>query len=69
MNAAESAVLRLKGVVMVDVESRKGYLIVGYDPSRISPNMMLGAVEKKRGKEKSGKDWFCTATVVGFGRQ
>lgn len=74
VNAAESAVLRLKGVVMVDVESRKGYLIVGYDPTRVSPDMMLGAVGKKRGKEKSGKekngkDWFCSATVVGIGRQ
>lgn len=64
VNAAESAVLRLKGVVMVDVESRKGYLIVGYDPTRVSLDMMLGAVGKKR-----GKDWFCMATVVGFGRQ
>lgn len=60
VNSAESAVLHLReGIHMVDIESRKGYLIVAYDPSKVSPNQMLQAVGKKR-----GEGWFCTATVV-----
>ena len=64
VNSAESAVLHLQGVMMVDIESRKGYLIVAYDPAKVSPNQMLQAVGKKR-----GEGWFCTATVVGLQRQ
>lgn len=63
VNAAESAVLHLKGVIMVDIETRKGYLIVGYDPDKVSPEQMVEAVGKKRGKNGA-----CTATVVGVGR-
>lgn len=60
VNSAESAVLHLReGIHMVDIESSKGYLIVAYDPAKVSPNQMLQAVGKKRGEE-----WFCTATVV-----
>ncbi len=64
VNSAESAVLHLEGIMMVDIESRKGYLIVAYDPSKVSPNQMLQAVGKKR-----GEGWFCTATVVGLSQQ
>ena len=63
VNAAESAVLHLKGVIMVDIETRKGYLIVSYDPEKVSPQQMLEAVGKK-----TGKDGACMATVVGVGR-
>jgi len=57
--AAESALLRLRGVTMVDIEARKGYVLVGYDPSKVSVAHMLQAVGKKR-----GADWFCTAHLV-----
>jgi hypothetical protein len=63
VNAAESAVLHLKGVIMVDIETRKGYLIVAYDPEKVSPQQMVEAVGKK-----TGKDGACTATVVGVGQ-
>ena len=60
VNSAESAVLHLReGIHMVDIESQKGYLIVAYDPEKVSPQQMVGAVGKKR-----GEDWFCIATVV-----
>lgn len=56
---AESALLRLRGVVMVDIERRKGHFVVGYDPSRVSIAQMLSAIRNRR-----GTDWFCTAQVV-----
>lgn len=56
---AESALLRLRGVVMVDVERRKGYVVVGYDSSRVSVAQLLNAIRSRR-----GTDWFCTAQVV-----
>ncbi len=64
VNSAESAVLHLQGIMMVDIEAKPGYLIVAFDPAKVSPNQMLQAVGKKRGEV-----WFCTATVVGLKRQ
>ena len=65
VNSAESAVLHLRGgIQMVDIEKRKGYLIVAYDRLKVSPNQMLQAVGKKRGEE-----WFCAATVVALKRR
>lgn len=55
---AESALLHLRGVVMVDIGRRKGYFFVGYDPSKVSIAQMLSAVRSRR-----GTDWFCTAWV------
>ncbi|MGH7412123.1 MAG: hypothetical protein ACREJ6_13825 [Candidatus Methylomirabilis sp.] len=55
----ESALLRLRGVTMVDIEAKKGYLVVGYDSSKVSIARMLQAAGNKR-----GKDWYCTAHVV-----
>ncbi len=63
--SAESAVLHLReGIHMVNIEAKPGYLIVAYDPAKVSPSQMLQAVGKKR-----GEGWFCTATVVGLKRQ
>jgi copper chaperone CopZ len=55
----ESALLRLRGVTMVDIEARKGFVLVGYDSARVSIPQILQAVANQR-----GKDWFCTAQVV-----
>ena len=55
----ESALLRLRGVAMVDIEAKKGYLIVGYDSSKVSIARMLQTVGNKR-----GEGWYCTAHVV-----
>ena len=58
VNKAESAVLHLRGVSQVDIELRKGYLVVWYDYLRLSAQDMVEAVG-----EKKGKNWFCTATI------
>jgi copper chaperone CopZ len=55
----EAALLHLRGVVMVDIEARKGHVLVGYDPSKVSVAHMLQAVQKKR-----GASWYCTAHLV-----
>ena len=55
----ESALLRLRGVTMVDIEARKGYVVVGYDSSKVSIPQILQTVATQR-----GAGWFCTAHVV-----
>jgi copper chaperone CopZ len=55
----ESALLRLRGITLVDIEARQGYVIVGYDSTMVSIAKMLQAVGSKR-----GEDWFCTAHVA-----
>lgn len=55
----ESALLRLRGITMVDIEARKGYVVVGYDSSKVSIPQILQTVATQR-----GTDWFCTAQVV-----
>ena len=59
VNSAESAVLHLQGVLMVDIETRKGYLVVSYDSSKVSIAEMLSSVANRR-----GEDWFCQAEMV-----
>ncbi len=59
VNRAESAVLHLQGVVMVDIESRPGHLIVSYERTTVSIGKMMQAIGKK-----SGEDWFCMASVA-----
>ncbi len=56
---AESALLHLRSVTMVDIERRKGYFFVGYDSSRVSIAQMLRTVGNQR-----GEDWFCKADVL-----
>lgn len=62
VNQAESALLRLKGVVEVDIEigKKKSHIVVAYDPEKVSPEVMLQAVGKKKG---------CAAAVAGDRRQ
>lgn len=60
VNAAESAVLHLKGVISVDIEAKKDHLLVGYDPQKVSPEQMVDAIGKKKG---------CNANIVGAGRE
>ena len=59
VNHAESAVLHLKGIFMVDIESKPGYLIVSYDRLKVMTDDMVLVVGKQR-----GAGWFCTATVA-----
>jgi len=58
VNRAESAVLHLQGVVMVDIESKPDRLVVSYDRITVSIEEMVQAVGKKK-----GEDWFCMASV------
>ena len=58
-HVAESALLRLRGVVMVDIEARRGHAIVDFDSSRVSVPHMLQAVARK-----SGENQVCTAHLV-----
>jgi len=55
----ESALLRIRGVTMVDIERKKGHVFVGYDPSRVSVAQILQTVANQR-----GKDWYCQAQVM-----
>jgi len=55
----ESALLRLRGVATVDIEARKGYVIGGYDASKVSIPQILQTVANQK-----GKDWFCTAQLA-----
>ena len=55
----ESALLHLRGVVMVDIEARPGYAIVAFDPSTVSVAHMLQSVAKKSGEKR-----LCTAHLV-----
>ncbi len=59
VNRAESAVLHLQGVVMVDIESKPGRLVVSYDRLTVGTAEMVQAVGKKK-----GEDWFCMASVA-----
>jgi copper chaperone CopZ len=55
----ESALLRLRGVAMVDIEAKKGHVVVGYDSSMVSLPQILQTVARQR-----GEGWFCTAQAV-----
>ncbi len=59
VNRAESALLHLQGVVMVDIESKPGHLVVSYDRITVGTAEMVQAVAKKK-----GEDWFCLASVA-----
>lgn len=65
VNDAESAVLHLKGVLQVDIEAKKDHLFVAYDPAKVSPQQMVDAIGKKKGKKEGGG---CNANIVGAGR-
>ena len=43
----------------MDIEARKGYVIVGYDASKVSIPQILQTVANQK-----GKDWFCTAQLA-----
>ena len=58
-HVAESALLRLPGVVMVDIEGRRGHAIVDFDSSMVAVPHMLQAVARK-----SGENRVCTAHLV-----
>ena len=55
----ESALLHLRGVTMVDIEARKGHVVVGFDASKVSIPQIVQTV----GNQK-GADWFCRAQIV-----
>jgi copper chaperone CopZ len=56
----ESALLRIRGVAMVDIEKKKGHVVVGYDAAKVSVPQLLQAVGRAR-----GENWSCTAQHVG----
>lgn len=56
----ESALLRVRGVAMVDIEKRKGHVVVGYDAAKVSVPQLLQAVGRAR-----GDTWSCMAQQVG----
>src|SRR5439155_26934223 len=54
----ESALLHLRGVATVDIEARKGDVVVGCDASKgYIPQMIQTDGNKK------GADWFCTSQL------
>ena len=55
----ESALLHLRGVTTVDIEARKGHVVVGFDASKVSIPQIIQTV----GNQK-GADWFCRAQIV-----
>jgi len=57
--SVESALLRLQGVVMVDIEAKKGHVVVGFDGSKVSIPQILQTVANQK-----GKDWFCRAQLA-----
>src|SRR5207249_1986075 len=57
--AAESERVSLRCVGTMDIEARKGYVIVGYDASKVSIPQILQTVANQK-----GKDWFCTAQLA-----
>ena len=59
VNRVESAVLHLQGVMMVDIESKPGRLVVSYDRTTLTIEEVVQAVGKKK-----GEDWFCLASMA-----
>ena len=55
----EYALLHLRGVTMVDIEAKKGHVVVGFDASKVSIPQIIQTV----GNQK-GADWFCRAQIV-----
>lgn len=56
INEIESVILHLGGVVEVDIESRRGHLVVSYLPLNVSPQQMVDALARRMG---------CLAHIVG----
>lgn len=48
-NSAESAILHMKGVVGVDIESKKGHMIVDYDPAKVTSQQLLDELARQKG--------------------
>lgn len=48
-NLNESELLRVKGVIGVDIESKPGKVIVTYDPAQVGVAKIVGAVGRKKG--------------------
>lgn len=55
-NLNESELLRLKGVVGVDIETKPGKIIVTYDPAKLTKQQIKGAVGKKKGGCAAAED-------------
>lgn len=55
-NLNESELLRLKGVVGVDIESKPGKMIVWYDSAQLTKQQIKGAVGKKKGGCAASED-------------
>lgn len=49
VNAVESIALRLKGVVAVDIETKKGHLVVDYDPNKLTAQQVTDTLMRKKG--------------------
>ncbi len=62
MNAIEAAVLHLEGIAAVNLEVRKGFLVIDYDPKAVTVGQMTQAIDKKDSEE--GKPMVCVGKVV-----
>lgn len=49
INDVESIILRVQGVFGVDIESKKGHLIIDYDPILTAPQKMIDTLARRRG--------------------
>lgn len=47
VNEVEASLLRLKGVLGVDIEQRAGHLVVDYDSTKVAPAQMLNAIKNR----------------------
>jgi copper chaperone CopZ len=60
IEGVEAVLLRVRGVATVNIEKKKGQVVVGFDPSRVSLPELLQAVGKAR-----GDNWSCAAQLAG----
>lgn len=49
VNEVESTLLRMKGVVGVDVESKRGHMVIDYDPIRVTSQQLTDELARKKG--------------------
>ena len=49
INTIESALLHMEGILSVDIESKKGHLIIGYRSGKVTPEQMVDKIARKNG--------------------
>ena len=56
ININEAELLRLEGVLLVDIESKPGRIVVTYDPAKLDVHRIKAAVGKKMGRCAASED-------------